>query len=210
MKNEDNQKQKVSPTLDIINLVPQERFKEEPVSKFLSWAESAGKVIVVLTEALVLMVFFARFRIDAQILDLKQEMTAKAQLLQSLSGFEQEFKDLQASLQNFEALSAKLYSPDPVLSLIEKNIPQDVSLQSLQISPQKVVLLGISSSYNSVSIFWQNLKKELPQDGEVSLTNLGRQASEVGEKEGESPMISFTIEIKSQELTNQEISKTIR
>lgn len=184
----------VKSKLNEINLMPQEKLAEEPVGKFLSWAESAGKVIVVLTEALVLMVFFARFSIDAQILDLKQEMTAKAQLLQSLKGFEQEFNGLQTKLATTASASAKLYSPDPILALIEKNIPADIFLQDAQISPKKIILQGSSQSYGSISAFWFSLKNQGSLFENVDLISLGRQETSAQEQAAALD-ISFTLQI---------------
>lgn len=181
-------------TSDSINLVPTEKFTEEPVSKFLRWAETSGKVIVVLTEAVVLMVFFARFKIDAEVLDLKQEMTAKAQLLQSLKGLEEQFTALQQKLQLTANLYAKTFLPNDKLVLIEKNIPTEVFLESLQITPQKITLQGKSNTYNNIYLFWQNLKKQ--SEGQmVNLISLGRNESVT---EGQTSEINFTLQIENQ------------
>lgn len=169
-----------------INLLPEEEIAEEPLNRFFVWALNLGRYILVVVLAASLLVFFARFRLDSEISDLKEELTTKARILAASSKFEEDFSSLQRKLEQTGKVEQSLTDRLSLLGLIEASIPQEISLERITLSPNRELLLsGSAATFLSVSQFQNALSKD-PRLGRVSLTSLGRQE--------ESGKIVFTIE----------------
>lgn len=172
-----------------INLLPEEQIQQEPISKFLRWALTAGRYIVIFTEAVVLIVFLARFKLDSDIIDLKQEITAKAQVLRQAEDFEKKFLNTQARLQSVSDLVEDLKPRLTLFSTVESTIPKEVILTEFSQNDAQVKISGETGNYSAVT---QWVKLLQGQDGwsEVKLESIQRGAQ--GEEEG-SGLIQFGI-----------------
>jgi hypothetical protein len=60
-----------------INLLPKEEFEKKPLGKFLVWALSIGRYIVIFTELIVILAFLSRFKLDRDLADLNQSVREK-------------------------------------------------------------------------------------------------------------------------------------
>jgi len=68
-----------------INLIVKEDLGEALSSQILSWALTYGRYIIIITQIVVLSVFFLRFKLDRDHTDLKEAVTQKQALLESIS-----------------------------------------------------------------------------------------------------------------------------
>lgn len=157
-----------------IQLLPEEKLREEPVSAFLEWALTVGRWVVIFTEAIVLFVFLARFKLDSDIQDLKQIILGKTHFVQSASDFEKEFKAVQAKLFQLDGLQ-KETSPlkSEIFAKLQELIPLEVSLKKLILTKGTFVLSGFSDSYPGVMTFLNGLENE-EKFSKITLTNLSR------------------------------------
>jgi hypothetical protein len=60
-----------------INLLPREEFEKKPIGKFLTWALSIGRYIIIFTELIVILAFLSRFKLDRDLSDLNQSIREK-------------------------------------------------------------------------------------------------------------------------------------
>ena len=177
-----------------INLLPQEEISQKPVNKFVVWALGIGRYIVIFTEAIVLIVFLARFKLDAEILDLKQQMQAKAQLIESLQDFEEEFRLTQTKIKTVESLLSQKSDNAQFLGILEEKTPVDIILTSLSNREGTVELVGLAEQYASVTQLVEELKKEDQLFSKVVLASLGRVKEKGSEENEELGKIHFTIQ----------------
>lgn len=181
-----------APNADV-NLLPQEEISQKPVNKFVIWALSFGRYIVIFTEAIVLIVFLARFKLDTEILDLKQQMQAKAQLIGSLKGFEDEFLAIQVKIKTVEVLAEQKSNNAELFALLEEKMAQDMTLGSLSNREGSIEIVGLAQEYSSVTQLAGDLKKD-PQFTQVTLASLGRVREKGSEETEEVGKIQFTIQ----------------
>jgi len=177
-----------------INLLPEEQLQQEPISKFLRWALTAGRYIVIFTEAVVLVVFLARFKLDSDIIDLKQEITAKAQVLAQAQSFEEEFLSTQARLQSVSKLVDGLTPRASLFSTLEATIPKEITLTDFSQSDAQIKISGETGNYSAVTQWVKLLQKEEGWS-EVKLESIQRGTQEEGEGGG---LIQFGISAKIQ------------
>jgi Tfp pilus assembly protein PilN len=140
-----------------INLLPQEEFESSTVGRILHWALTSFRIMVILTEMVVMGAFMSRFWLDAKNSDLSDAINvAKAQVM-AYSDIEQEFRLDQKKL----AIAKSLYNEtkyNESLYKISKAMPPDVSLVSLTFSGNSVQMKARSGSERSIAQFTINLE----------------------------------------------------
>lgn len=79
-----------------INLLPKDSFGFSTLGKFLSWAMTSGRVMVVLTEFVVLLSFGSRFYFDKKLNDLTETIDQKIAQIEAYGEVESEMRTLLA------------------------------------------------------------------------------------------------------------------
>mgnify|MGYP006419764343 CR=1 FL=1 len=140
-----------------INLVPKDPFFETMIGRSLKWALSAGRYIVMFTELIVVLSFVTRFYLDRQITDLNREIFQKESVIQSYGDFEQEVRDIQERLSQYEQIEQEGNIVD-TFPLLAEVIPTGIELEELVIYPDRVALKGTVLSQKSLNVLINNLQ----------------------------------------------------
>lgn len=152
-----------------INLLPQEEFEASTLGRVLSWALSSFRIIVIVTEMIVMLAFLSRFWLDARMTDLNELIKARQATILAQSNFEKQFRLLQTKLAIFDALS-KEPPTSATLSTIVSYLPPDVLLSNLSKNGDSIQVRGLSGSERSIAQFVANLEAS-SLFGEVTLTD---------------------------------------
>lgn len=142
-----------------INLLPQEEFEASTVGRILKWAMGTFRIIVIVTEMIVMGAFLSRFWLDAQNSDLNDEIRVKNAQISAQSEFEQEFRNLQAKLNIVKNLSQGAKNSSQI-DLVTAKMPSDVILVSMAFDEKNILLKGSGNSEIGISQFIANLKGE--------------------------------------------------
>jgi len=140
-----------------INLVPKDPFFETMVGRSLKWALSAGRYIVMFTELIVVLSFVTRFYLDRQITDLNREIFQKESVIKSYGDFEQEVRDIQERLSQYEQIEQEGNIVD-TFPLLAEVVPSGIELEELVIYPDRVALKGTVLSQKSLNVLINNLQ----------------------------------------------------
>lgn len=124
-----------------INLMPRDDMESKPGGKFLQWALSWGKKIVVLTELVVVLAFLSRFKIDADVAYLSDEIDQKKQIVQSTSTFEKEFRSFSDRVTKTGALE-DVTSLLTVYQAAQDLIPTTVEVTQITVTGEEVRFNG--------------------------------------------------------------------
>lgn len=140
-----------------INLVPRDPFFQTPFGRFLQWALSAGRYIVIFTELVVIGSFVTRFTLDRQITDLNNEILQKEQQVLGYGTLEKDFRTIQARIEDYNqvAQDENLVTIFSQLSLIT---PSDVYFSRVSITPTQLSLSGNALSQTSFSTLINNMQ----------------------------------------------------
>src|SRR3990170_8059274 len=114
-----------------INLLPQKEFASTTLGRILNWILSTFRIIVIVTEIIVMLAFLSRFWLDAKNTDLNEELKQKQASIASSLTFEKDFKDTQERLKIFSNLSASEEVISRAFSEISSRLPYDVILTSI-------------------------------------------------------------------------------
>ncbi len=154
-----------------INLLPQEEFAASTLGRIVAWLLSSFRVIVILTEMIVMIAFLSRFWLDAKSADLNELIRQKQAVIASTSDFEKEFRETQYKLEIFSELTSEESMLAEYLESISSYLPPEVALSSFSIVGNQINIEGISSSERGLAQFIANLKT-IDHFEEVFLTQI--------------------------------------
>jgi len=117
-----------------INLLPGREFEKSQLGKFLKWALSVGRYIVIFTELIVILAFLARFKLDREISDLSDEIEQKKVIVTSASGLEEDYKKLQFKIGQAKEISLKQKNFRSLLTQVGVMTPVDAIIESVSVS----------------------------------------------------------------------------
>lgn len=142
-----------------VNLLPQEEFAASTLGRVLTWLLTTFRVLVILTEIIVVSAFLSRFWLDAKSTDLNDEIKQKQAIIASYSSFEKNWNNLQRKITVLLPLTIKEKPISALLSQIATFVPQEINLLSISISnkDEKVEIRGESISEKPIAQFIANL-----------------------------------------------------
>lgn len=140
-----------------INLLPQKGFQASTAGRLLSWILSTFRVIVIVTEIIVMIAFLSRFYFDAQNSDLNEEIDHKQAVLSAARDFEGKYKDVQNRLRLFSAIISEETPYSVILTSVKSSVPADVVLTSVSGEKNSFKIIGITPNGRSIQQFIVNL-----------------------------------------------------
>lgn len=162
-------------TIKLNLLKPQSNPEKLPV-KLFRWLLLSGRYIFVFVEALVLIAFGARFKLDADLAANKEAIEEQIPYIESLKAYEVLIRQTQLKLATID--SAKTNSPDwpAILKKIADQIPTSVKVTTINIEKQinsgKVHIAGQTPQNNDLMSFIAGLKSDTTFSN-VTLVNAG-------------------------------------
>lgn len=169
-----------------INLLVKDKAGNSFSEQFLAWILSYGRYIIIITQIIVLSVFFLRFKIDRDHTDLKELVTQKQAIIESLSDLEGEIRSIQGRLTYISTISPDQDSLIKVIRFIQQKTPVDIIFTNLSISTEKISFQANSENLLSFSFMLNQFQRD-KKFSEVSLLDFKRM---------EKGRINFKIEAK--------------
>jgi Tfp pilus assembly protein PilN len=158
-----------------INLIVKEDLGEALSSQILSWALTYGRYIIIITQIVVLSVFFLRFKLDRDHTDLKEAVTQKQALLESISDLETEIRKLQGKLLHIEQITSDQTNITKVLRFLQDRTPSNTSFSVLSLTTDKISLQATSGNLKSFSFFLSQFQQD-KRFSEITLESIQRLA----------------------------------
>ncbi len=141
-----------------INLLPQKGFAMSTTGRVLLWILSTFRVIVIVTEIIVMIAFLSRFWLDAQNTDLNDEIQQKQAVLTSYSRFESDFKNAQKRLEIFSGLSADQRITSDAINEVSSRVPAGVYLTKASLHQRDITIEGLSPNETGIQQYIVNLQ----------------------------------------------------
>ena len=143
-----------------INLLPRDRFENSSLGKFLGWATTSGRVLVVMTEFVVLLAFGSRFYFDKKLNDVSEIIDQKQSQIEAYADTERRMRNIltrQSLIKSYMENNIDLGKKYEILSRL---VPYGVSLDKLSIDSTTVNISGESRSELGFAQFLTSLKNE--------------------------------------------------
>lgn len=165
------------PSLFDINLLIHWGEEEKLYSKLVKWALSSGRFIVILVEMITIGAFVYRYKLDADLADLTEQINGKIPYINSLSEDEKLIKRTQFQLSTTSQLKAEKVNYISSLQNLVKIIPTNIKFTNITFDrtasyPETTLLItGETPSNLELSAFMRELKKS-PNFSNIDLTNI--------------------------------------
>ena len=141
-----------------INLIPKQ--KKTLLGKLMFFLLHYFRYIIVLTQIVVISVFFARFSLDQEIVDLKESFTDKQAILEITKPLIDEAEAYVAKQDNAKEILNLQNSFMDDFNYVLSIVPQDITLTSLQKSSGSIQMKGKSSTILSIKRLFIKLVKD--------------------------------------------------
>lgn len=116
-----------------INLLPPSEFEVSFWGRFLKWAITTGRYVIIVTELVVIVAFLSRFKLDSELASLTDEIRGKTNVLDAQASFETRFRGIQARIAAAESVINSSPEYGKEIDAISQTVPPGVKLSSLLI-----------------------------------------------------------------------------
>lgn len=140
------------------------------IDRFLKWALSAGRLLIILTEIIALSAFIYRFSLDRQLIDLKDKIKSQQKILDLYKNSEKKYRSVQQRIALSSELSTTAKKNVDIFNKINSSIPNNMSVTSLTLQRKNIAISADVSSISTLTTFMKKIKS-LP---EVKGTTLDR------------------------------------
>ncbi len=161
-----------------INLLPLEEFNASTTGRVLKWATGTFRVIVIITEMVVMGAFLSRFWLDAQNSTLNNAIKAKSAQISAQTDLEQRFRNTQLKLNVFKQIDQSNNLSSYVDNITSK-VPENITLSKISIEKEAISITGSSLSDYDIAVFIASLQN--PPFKEAVLSQVGSSENNPGE-----------------------------
>lgn len=159
-----------------LNLLKPQSNPEKIFVKGFRWLLSTGRFIFIFVEALVLIAFIARFKLDADISSKKEAIEQQIPYIESLKPYEILIRQTQLKLSTINTIKDNSPSFSNVLKKVSDETPKNVTIATINLENQvkgiSVQITGQSQNNNDLTIFFLGLKQD-PSFSDVNFTSIG-------------------------------------
>ena len=141
-----------------VNLLPKEELETKPFGRFLKWALSYGRYIIVTVELIAFLVFFSRFIYDRELADINDKIEQKQAIIASAQEFEDRFRTIQEHISYIETLDEDRRVYLEILDTLERTTPVQVSFNTVSFTEKSLTLDGFAVSNESFAQLLAQLK----------------------------------------------------
>lgn len=127
-----------------INLLPKRQ--EKIADKLIYFVLYYFRYIIVITQIVVIAVFFYRFREDQKITDLKESFRQRQQILAQMAPLVDDARIIERKTNQVKVILDEQTYFDKQFSTVIENVPQDVSLERLTINERGMQMSGVSTN----------------------------------------------------------------
>lgn len=143
-----------------INLLLKDDLSESFTGQLLSWILTYGRYIIIITQIVVLSVFFLRFRVDREHTDLKESVSQKQAIIESISDLEKDMRQLQNRLNHVKQASTNQDAPLKILRFLQEELPSDTVFSTLSFTNDSINFAATSGNLRSFSYLLSQLQKD--------------------------------------------------
>ena len=134
-----------------VNLLPKDAFETSILGKFLRWSLTAGRVLVVLTEFVVILAFASRFWFDKKLNDLREANDFKQTTIQSYVETEEQMRGVLVRQKAVETFLSEDLKISEGLGKLKLLLPSGTVLSQVSFLQGGVGVAGIAGSERALA-----------------------------------------------------------
>lgn len=165
------------PNLFNVNLLINRAEKIKFTTRLLKWALSSGKFIVIFIEIITISAFVYRYKLDADLADIQDQINDKISYINTLKSDEILLRNTQFQINNIIKLKKEKVDLISPLNELTKILPRDVIITNLSFDRNQAYpktslsITGKTPSNLELSVLIKELQKN-PIFSDINLTNV--------------------------------------
>lgn len=132
--------------------------KKNFLDRFIKWALTIGRIVVILTEGIALAAFLYRFSLDQQLIDLNDKIVQKQAIVKLLKNNEDIFRNLQDRLTTAKKLTQGGKDITVLTNSILTFSSSDFTINNFFLSGDQIKIDANAQSVSSLTSFVNTLK----------------------------------------------------
>lgn len=144
---------KVSPSINLL------KTNNDFLDRFINWALTVGRGLVVLTELIALTAFVYRFSLDRKLIDLHSQIKREVAIVVYLKNNEEKYRNLQDRLEISSSFSNSSIKRVKIFNDVTSFAPKDISFNSINVNKNRLNINANANSTASITRFINSLKK---------------------------------------------------
>lgn len=151
--------------------------KQIPIfDKFMNWALTVGRLIVIITEIVALLAFVYRFSLDEKLIDLHSAIKQKQALISLLKKDENKYRNLHDRIALASDFSEKSIKTNKIIQNIIDLIPLGIIINDWTLNKEKINMSLNMPSASKLSELVNNLKNS-SEIKSISIDNIENKPS---------------------------------
>jgi Tfp pilus assembly protein PilN len=141
-----------------INLLPKR--EQTSIDKITYFALHYLRYILVITQLVAIGVFFYRFKVDQDIVDLKDTLTQKKAIVDNTQELLKSVKDIDTKIKNVKGLYTKQDHIEKEYLYVIAKVPPDIKVQTVSVDPDGIKFSGEALAIETVRLFYEQIREE--------------------------------------------------
>lgn len=142
----------------LINLFPHQQ--KTAVDRLVYFGLHYLRHILVITQFVAICVFFYRFTVDQQIVDLRDTLAQKDSIVEATSSLIKSVEELDIKIKNVKTVLSLQTTMQETYTYVFSKIPENIDVSKLSIEGELVQIEGVSASSESIRDFFETIKNE--------------------------------------------------
>ncbi|MBI4089377.1 MAG: hypothetical protein HY424_01560 [Candidatus Levybacteria bacterium] len=164
----------MSESFPSINLVKNQQVPL--LDRFMSWALTVGRLIVILTEIVAVIAFIYRFSLDEKLVDLHSKIKQKQTLISLLKSDENKYRNLQDRIALAATFSEKGSKANKTVKGIIDLMPPGIKIDNFTLNKDRINIDMNIASIPQLTAFINSLKS-YPEIKSISIDNIENKPS---------------------------------
>lgn len=118
------------------------------------------RYIIVITQLVVIGVFFYRFQVDQSIVDLKESVDQKVEIIKTVMPIVKQAEEIDSRTKEIKKILALQQINSSMMSYFLSVFPQDIYLNNLNIKGNSISFNGTTLDSRILQLFYSALKKD--------------------------------------------------
>lgn len=131
-------------------------------TQLLAFFNKYVRYMLIMTQLVVLLVFFSKILLDQRIVDLKEGIDQKNQIIKAAGSMIAANNRLATQIEQMSALNAKERASSELIMTVLENVPESIRIESVAFSQNSLVLEGTTYRPIDIKRFETRLKKKFP------------------------------------------------
>lgn len=148
-----------------INLLPKKKISLD--AKIIYFGLHYLRYIIVLTQIIVLVVFFYRFKVDQEIIDLKEQVEERKEIITVAKTMLSEALIVSEKTKYTKTIIEDQKKMDERIDRAFAYLPKQVTLTSVKFDDKKTYLQGYSLDEESIKLFYDRISQVVESDANM-------------------------------------------